>query len=33
MFLYGCGIAAYDNDNKFAGGKSAGKVAKAMGGG
>ena len=31
MFLYGCGMAAYDNDSKFAGAKMNTKVARAMG--
>ena len=32
MFLYGCGMVGYDNDTKFAGGKTSTRVAKAMGG-
>jgi hypothetical protein len=32
MFVYGCGMVAYDNENKFAGNKTSSRVAKAMGG-
>ena len=32
MFLYGCGIAAQDNESRLAGGKSSSRVSRAMGG-